>query len=319
VKLLCGCYGKQPGVAFLSIENNKLVLTDFVLTKSAVTHLLVHDNKIYATAKHSGENPGGVGYLNQNGWQDFLATPGVDYAHFDLSSDSRYLIAGSFHQGILSSFDLLTPELKLRDTLQHQGHSIHPTRQQSSHIHFVKRLEDKRIAAVDLGLDAIFFYRLNQGRLDYQGQMTLSAGSGPRQVALFEGQPLAFVAHEINNTITICDTRKPFWTAMSSVSSLPDDFTGDSSLAAIKWQEREGELYVSNRGYDSVVCYRFDDNQLSNPRFITTAAQPRDIFVIEDYLLAACQSGGVLQLFERHSGKLLDHLSLQEPVVIIAA
>ena len=67
---------------------------------------------------------------------------------------------------------------------------------------------------------------------------------------------------------------------MDTVTTLPEDFSGETKAAAIRLSPDEKYLYVSNRGYDTIACYDIS-SESGYPVFKGFAASggigPRDI------------------------------------------
>ncbi|WP_405057505.1 lactonase family protein [Kribbella sp. NBC_01505] len=131
------------------------------------------------------------------------------------------------------------------DLVKHVGSSPH------AHQIVVK---DNYILAVDLGTDSIYTYTLVDGKLVLKQQLTLAAGSGPRHLAFHPSGNFAYVANELNSTITVCGYADGKLTALNSQSTVPTgsptNYPGEVIVSP------DGRyVYLTNRGHNSVAVF----------------------------------------------------------------
>jgi len=113
------------------------------------------------------------------------------------------------------------------------------------------------ILSVDLGLDAIYGYQLDQGtgRLHQHARVPVHSGSGPRHLAFHPGGRYAYVVDETDSTVTVCA-----WNAGALVpgavvptrarSSATVNNPGEIAVSA------DGRfVYVTNRGDDTIAVF----------------------------------------------------------------
>jgi len=85
-------------------------------------------------------------------------------------------------------------------------------------------------------------------------------GAGPRHIDFHPRRPFAYVINELDSTITAYrhDAASGALTPLQTVPSTPSDFTGYSTGAEI-WVDGAGRnVYVSNRGHDSIGVFGID-------------------------------------------------------------
>ena len=121
-----------------------------------------------------------------------------------------------------------------------------------------------RILAVDLGTDRLMAFQLDQER----GTLSpadppwtqLPPGAGPRHLAFHPHRPFAYVISELQSTVTVFRyvEQQGAFAALQTVSTLPDDFTGQNLGAEIKVAPSGRFVYASNRGHDSLAIYAVD-------------------------------------------------------------
>ena len=106
------------------------------------------------------------------------------------------------------------------------------------------------------------------------------------------------------------------WKCLQTLSTLPDDFTGKSSVAAVR--KFKNYLFVSNRGYHSACRFLIGkDGSLSGKTIIPVSGNfPRDIWPLEkSSLLAANQLGHTVELIE--NGKTTDEIEVGGAICVI--
>ena len=85
-------------------------------------------------------------------------------------------------------------------------------------------------------------------------------GTGPRHVAFHPHRPFAYVISELQSTVTAFRNveRQTTFEASQTISTLPDDFTGQNLGGEIKIAPSGRFVYASNRGHDSLAIYAAD-------------------------------------------------------------
>ena len=118
--------------------------------------------------------------------------------------------------------------------------------------------------AADLGLDRVFVYRLeaDHARLTPSNPpfVPVPRGAGPRHVAFHPGGRFAYSVNELDNTVTAFSFQGETGVlqAIDNVTTLPDDFRGESYAAEIQVDSAGRFLYASNRGHESLAMYSID-------------------------------------------------------------
>lgn len=116
------------------------------------------------------------------------------------------------------------------------------------------------VLTVDLGTDSLYTYTLASGKLTLQHQTKLATGTGPRHLVLHPSRQYAYVADELNSTVTICGYADGVLTPISALPTAPagpQNYPGEVLISA------DGQfVYVTNRGHNSVAIFRTDDADL---------------------------------------------------------
>jgi 6-phosphogluconolactonase len=167
------------------------------------------------------------------------------------------------------------------------------------------------VLAADLGLDRVFVYRFDhqQGQLlPHEGPGPRAAhGAGPRHLAFHPGGQYVYLINELNATMTAFayDAQSGTLQELQTVSTLPDDYDGPKSCAAVRVAPSGKFVYGSNRGHDSIAIFAVEptSGRLSPAGHQSTQGNtPRD-FAIDPsgtYLLAANQDSSTIVTFRIH-------------------
>ncbi len=164
----------------------------------------------------------------------------------------------------------------------------------------------KRVYLSDLGLDRIVIYNFNKitGRLEQvpNGIVTLPEGAGPRHFVFSADGTKMYVICELNSTISVFSVNvNGEIDHLQTLTTLSDDFTGESYCADIHIGLNGIYLYGSNRGENTIVTYRVEtDGRLTLAGRTNCGGNwPRN-FVIDPtgkFLLVGNQRSGNISLF----------------------
>jgi 6-phosphogluconolactonase len=147
--------------------------------------------------------------------------------------------------------------------VQHYGHSVNPQRQQEPHAHQIITDPSNRYAFVpDLGLDKIMIYEFDaeNGKLKpaQQPWAEIHAGAGPRHFVFHPSGGFAYAINELDSTITVFTYQDGKLETIQTLPTLPEDFSGNSSTAAIKCHPSGKFVYGSNRWHDTIAIFACD-------------------------------------------------------------
>jgi 6-phosphogluconolactonase (cycloisomerase 2 family) len=275
----------------------------------------VHGDEKYATSFAVDKGTGRLTLLNQ------AATGGSNGAHQAIDPSGRFMLVANYATGAVAVMPV-RPDGTLADQVQLMELRGQPgpnrAEQASSHPHqIVFDPSGRFVAAPDKGLDRVFTFRFDQasGKLSptEQGSVMARAGSGCRHIAFHPAAPFAWVANELNSTVTTYhwDAGKGVLQPVQIVPSLPSDFTGNSTPAEIVVSAGGRFVYCSNRGHDSIAVFSVDPKaglltpvgwtptQGKQPRFIALDPSQR-------FLYAANEQGDTIVTFrvDRATGRL---------------
>ena len=250
--------------------------------------------------------------LRENKITSEQATNGAHPCH--LSVCGNILAIANYSSGSLPIFDLeadgrICPSIT---SITHHGKSI-TDRQKSPHAHYVDYIDlyGGALAVCDLGIDKVIVYN---GIIE-KIELDCPAGSGPRHFAI--NRDCLYVNAELSNKVLVYKNRE----LIQEISTLPRDFTGNSTTAAIKISK--DLLGVSNRGHDSVAYYKIANNgTLTLLDFIKSGNTPRDFAFSPDgnWLLCAGQTDNSVKICKVEGDIITDTgkcVSVPSPVCVL--
>lgn len=253
---------------------------------------------------------------------------GAGPCHVAVEPGGRCVLVANYAGGSVASLPI-EEDGRLKSpgsVVQHQGRGPNPRRQEGPHAHSINVDPTGRFAlAPDLGCDKVFVYRLEAaaGRLVPHDPpaVTLAPGAGPRHLAFHPNGQFAYVINELNSTVTALayDGAAGRLQVLSSVSTLPPDFSGSNTTADIHVHPSGKFLYGSNRGHDSIAIFAIAGDGTLRPlgHQSTRGKTPRNFALdpSKQYLLAANQDSDTVALFriDAQTGLLSP---LGEPVAV---
>jgi 6-phosphogluconolactonase len=233
-----------------------------------------------------------------------ISTMGVGACH--LFADKGEIFAANYNSGSV---------IKLPASLSvHAGRGIDPERQEAPHTHCVCPTPDGKFVAVcDLGLDKVLLYDRN---MKIHSEARVPEGHGPRHIAFSENGKYAFVANELKSTVSAFEYDGDGLRLISTVSALPEGYGEVSYAAAIRVSG--DEIYVSNRGHDSISVLGFKDGALELRQTISSHGEwPRDFILCGGYFISANEHGNSVAVISE-GGELVCKEKIETPLAVLA-
>ena len=342
-RFFAGCYGPftQDTIHCYSFDDKTGVISPLFSRKGLdhASFLLCKGDVLYSVSERSAEEKSAVAVYRIEK-DDLTECQRVSFpeggaCHLMMNPSGDRLFVACYDTGCDVIF-AVRPDGTLGETpsvLRHiECNPAHP-RQTLPHAHCCAMTTSPyRMASVDLGGDVVTVNNImpagEQTFLRECSRLELPQGSGPRHI-VFSKMELAYLVTELSNEIYKIDFHAgsgSLW-AQNVAPTLPPDFSGESTAAAIKLSPDERHLAVSNRGHDSVMIYDITaDGSLVNGVCSPAGGNcPRDITFTPDgkYLLACCQESDLLVLhaFDAGSNKLtpVTSVPLPSPACVIFA
>jgi len=196
-----------------------------------------------------------------------VASRGADPCYIAFDKTGKYALVANYSGGSVAVFPV-QPDGHIGEAsafVQHAGSSVDRERQESPHAHWIETTPDNRFAiAVDLGLDELLIYRFDakKGTLTPKNPpyAKLDPGAGPRHLSFHPNGKFAYVVNELRSTITTFayDANNGTMEKLKTVSTLPNNFSGNNDTAEIKVHPSGKFLFASNRGHDTIALFSID-------------------------------------------------------------
>lgn len=230
--------------------------------------------------------------------------------YVQLDKTERSLIFAEYTNAVAGVFEL-DDDGAIADappqTVVHQGRGPNPQRQEKAHAHCAEMTPDnKYLCIVDLGLDCVKLYDFAsraQGLTETEAmRLKTEPGAGPRHITFHPNGSLAFVINELGNTLSSYRYTGDGFTHIQTLNTLPADFQGPSTTAAIKLNAAGDRVYGSNRGHDSIATFGLDATTGQMERIAISklnASQPRDFALMpsEKFAVVGSQDDNLLQVY----------------------
>jgi 6-phosphogluconolactonase len=249
------------------------------------------------------------------------AAKGKNAVRLSVDPGSQFIVVANYSSGTVAVLPInadgsLGP---LTDLVELKGKpGPHRTEQASSHPHdIVFDPRGRFIVVPDKGLDAVFLFMLDatSGKLKPANPPSVASrpSAGPRHADFHPTKPHVYVINELDSTITTfrVDGERGALAPLQTITTLPPNFTGNSTTAEIAVAPSGRFLYGSNRGHDSLAIFAIDDatGTLTSIGWEPTQGKTPRFFAIEPsgaFLYAANQDSDTIVTFrvDQGSGKL---------------
>jgi len=306
----------NPSFLRLSPDNNYLY---------AVSETAKGDGKTGFVHAYKVGKDGNLSLLNSE------ESVGDNPCHVDVSPYGTEVLVSNYSSGTFSLFSVkkdgsLTPASQ---TIVNKGSGPNKDRQETPHAHSAKFSPfTDEVFNADLGTDQLNIYHLNDGGLVQVGQayVKITPGAGPRHFDFHPNGNVIYVINELNSTISALKKEGKNWVVFQNISTLPDDFNGESYCADIHISNDGNFLYGSNRGHNSIAVFQVEPDDQSLRLLETVSVEgnwPRNFGITPDgsRMLVANQRSHNITVFniDRQTGKLKysgNEIELPAPVCI---
>lgn len=257
-------------------------------------YLALKGQRLYTLLRKPDEGSpySGLTYFNVNkdgslGEQgDIMSTKGEVACHLAVLDSGIYAV--NYISGSVIKF----PER----LVTHTGKGPNAKRQGAPHTHFVCASPDNKFICVnDLGADKIAVY---DNELNKYSEVAMPAGCGPRHLAFSKDGEYAYCINELSSTVTVLGYKEGRFNVGKSYSTLPDNYSGESTAAAIRI---DGEyLYASNRGADTVCVFKLKGDGLEKyTEFDCGGKSPRDFNITGNLIVCTNESSNNVTVFRK--------------------
>ena len=267
--------GRGNGIYLCAFEDGKISIIETVHLRNPSYFCFNEKNKkIYAVnelKEYLGRHGGGITQIDYDlkgnlTVQNTYNIGGADPCHVACSPDFSCCSIANFASGSITIVPL-NKEGNMLDShlnFQHKGSSVHPIRQKAPHAHssifFNHR---KKFLVPDLGTDTVVSYEYSSEGVFQRdhNSISLPAGSGPRFGEITPDDHDFYLVNELNSTITHFVVQNDSLISQNTVSTLPQDYSGTNICSDLHISPNQKYLYATNRGHDSIACYRLTENR----------------------------------------------------------
>ena len=316
--------GKGRGISICSFEDGHIsVLSEIPVKNPSFLWMDEKRKRIYAVnelEEYQNEFGGGVTEISydKNGDMNLLhsfGTGGSNPCHILVSPHRDFLLAANYSSGSLSAFplDCNGHILPKRQIFHHTGRSVHPLRQSSPHAHSIIFYDQSRFFVVDLGLDLLAAYKIENSLIcaDPENTIKLPPGTGPRFGEFSPDRQNFYLVNELSNSVSHFRViNDGFLERRRELPSLPPEASSANSCADLHISPDGRFLYLSNRGHNSISCFSIaeDGSLVWKNAYDCHGKTPRNFAVdpTGNYLLAANQDSDSITVFLiKEDGNLL--------------
>ena len=251
---------------------------------------------------------------------NYKESKGRGPSYISVDRTGHYVLDANYGGGFVEIYSLAADGSLDQQTafVQHEGSSVHPTRQTKPYAHWFHTDPTNHFAiAADLGTDHVVVYRFDEktGKLAPNDPpfAKVNGGSGPRHIAFHPNGKWVYNVQELSNEVIAFnwDARKGTLEQFQQVKTLPADFTEPNTAAEIAVRADGKFLYVSNRGHDSIAVYSIDakTGELTLRQRVPSRGKTPRFFTFDPtshWLIVSNQEGGNVAVFsvDAKSGEL---------------
>ncbi|MFD8392315.1 lactonase family protein [Streptomyces sp. NPDC059680] len=242
-------------------------------------------------------------------------TGGAGPCHLSVHPSGRWLLSANYGSGSVAVHPVDSSGAlgERTDLVTHTAPPPGPG-QQGPHAHqFVTSPDGGHVLAVDLGTDTVYSYRLDQanGTLTEVAQAHTRPGAGPRHLTFHPGGRYAYLANEVDDTVTVCGYDPASGRLTIGEPQSTGSGGGTNYPAQFVVTANGGYAFLANRGDNSLARYAIEADG-ARLRLLGTVPVggdfPRQIALSPDggLLFAANQRSGTVTVFhvDADSGEL---------------
>ena len=195
-------------------------------------------------------------------------TGGTGACHLIVDATERYILVANYGSGHVTAMPL-QDEGRLgaaTDVVLHEGRGPSEERQRGPHAHFITQDPGGNyVLACDLGIDRVMVYRLDTAAGKFVPNdfpyAQVSSGAGPRHLAFHPSARYVYVINELDSTMSAFayDADRGVLEIVQTVSTVPDDFSGENTCAQIVMAPSGKFVYGSNRGHHSIAIFAVNE------------------------------------------------------------
>lgn len=270
-----GTGSKSPGASItlcaLDLKTGTISVVDTFNNVSGPGYVSLSPNQKYLYSVNQDHTIAAFA-VGQGGTLTYLGkqpAEGVNPCHVSVHPSGKMAFLANYGSGTWAAFPIAANGAvkPASANFAFTGSGPDKARQTKPHAHCaVPSPNGKYVYVTDLGTDRLMNYTVdaNSGQVlpnPAQSHLSTRPGEGPRHLAFHPSGKYLYLLTEMKATLLACavDARGVV-TKIETVSTLPTDFAGNNSAAAVRLHPNGRFVYVSNRGYNAIHGYEIQKN-----------------------------------------------------------
>lgn len=239
---------------------------------------------------------------------------GENPVYITAHKNGKWLVNGNYNESSISVYPV-SEDGKISPFVQHfkfDGGSIHPERQQGSHIHStVFSPNFDYLFAPDLGSDKIRKFTFNENQseplqLDENANTKVVPGSGPRHFTFHPNGKFAYLIEELTGTISSFNYDNGNLTPLERVDTHSEKRKDNFESSDLHFSPDGRFLYASNRGSENnIAIFSVQNNgTLKTIGYQSTLGKHPRVFGLDEsgkFLIATNAVSGDAVVFKRNA------------------
>lgn len=255
--------GTGIGLATYDITTGRITGTGTLTGIDDPSYLAAHPDGRTLYAVNEREDGGVTAVRLSTGGQHKVlgtrATGGAAPTHLSVHPGGRWLLSANYGSGSVAVHPIEASGAlgERTDLVTHSSPPPGPG-QEGPHAHqFITSPDGGHVLAVDLGTDTVYTYRLDEsaGTLRPVSQARTRPGAGPRHLTFHPGGRFAYLANELDNTVTVCGYDPATGRLTPGDPQSTGTGEGTSYPAQLLVTPNGSYAYLANRGHNSLTRY----------------------------------------------------------------
>jgi 6-phosphogluconolactonase len=261
--------GKAEGIYIYEMNPSTGALTYVSTSPKSVnpSYVVVHPNgKWLYAANETADGKVSAFTINRDtrklGFINAVSSEGNSPCYVSVDQSGKFVMVANYGSGTIALYPI-NDDGSLKEAtsvVTHQGKGP-DSRQQGPHAHMIRTGNDSYVYAIDLGIDKVITYKIDNQKLVKTSEYNTIAGSGPRHIDFHKNARWAYVVNELNGSIEACsiDAQTGALKRMQVISTLPAGETRKAGCADIHLTPSGKYLYATNRGeINNIAMYSVD-------------------------------------------------------------
>jgi 6-phosphogluconolactonase len=255
------------------------------------------------SAFHIDPHTGALTFLNKT------SAHGAQPNQVVVDPSGTVAVTVNYTSGSLAAYKL-EPDGKLGEAFYVDQHTGKPlsSKQPGPKQHGIQFSKDNRFMYIaDLGLDRVYSYHFDAKAPSIKpcdtAYVETHAGAGPRRIQMSPDGKFLYVDHETDSEVSVFTIDGCALKQIQVIGTVPDDAKAKNSTAELTISPDGRNLYVGNRGHDTIAVFDIDrkTGQLTRTANVPSGGRtPRNVRIDPTgrWFFAANENGGNVTEFK---------------------